>query len=112
MNNSDQKIIGNASSDGVRFNLRFEYRLLVIGLLLAVVAIAGNWFYYNHQYKNASTNAGQMLSAVADLKAMELSAWMQERRGDAELARVSLIVQQLVTEPENPDRRAVASRVL
>jgi PAS domain S-box-containing protein len=91
---------------------RPDLHLLILGLLLAVVITAGGWLYYRHLATEARRTTQESLSAVADLKAQELSNWMNERLGDAEVARASVVVGGVAVNPNSAEvRRAAIIRV-
>lgn len=52
---------------------RFEKYLSGLGLLLVVLICAGGWGYYQYQSTQAREAARKSLSAIADLKAEEIS---------------------------------------
>src|ERR1700722_11525625 len=93
-------------------NHRLGLPLLILGLLLAVVITACGWLYYRHLAVEARRSTQESLSTVADLKAQELSNWMNERLGDAEVARSSAVVGGVVANPNSAEvRRAAIIRI-
>ncbi|HEY4415348.1 MAG TPA: PAS domain S-box protein [Verrucomicrobiae bacterium] len=88
--------------------MRFEKWLFGLGLLLIVLICAGGWFYYQYQATQAREAARESLSTIADLKADEISNWLKERLGDAEVARTSVIAKGIVSHPNNPEAREAA----
>lgn len=58
--------------------------LLAVFFILAVVAVASGYAYYQSQKTLMRTQQERYLSAVADLKIQQLADWRQERLKDAE----------------------------
>lgn len=69
--------------------------------MLAIFIGAGGWLFYKHQSAKTLALARESLQTMADLKAVRISDWLKERRGDAEVTGVSLIAKQTVTSPGN-----------
>ena len=86
--------------------------VIVMVLLLTTIVTTGGWCYYRHLAAEARLTTQESLSAIADLKAHELSNWMRERLGDAEVARMSVVVDNVVLKPKDPEAyRAAFTRV-
>ena len=63
-----------------------EVGLLALALVF-MTAIGGiGWFNFNRQQTAARKDIEKELTTIADLKASRIAGWMQERRGDAEVA--------------------------
>ncbi|HEY1661431.1 MAG TPA: PAS domain S-box protein [Verrucomicrobiae bacterium] len=99
-----------SSKQGTPLQPRFEKRLLGLGLLLIVLICAGGWFYFHYQSIQARDAARESLATIADLKADEISSWLKERRGDAEVARTSVIARGVVANPNSPEAHEAAER--
>ncbi len=97
-----------SSRDETLSQSRFEKRLLGLGLILTVLICAGGWFFYQYQSTQARKVARDSLSTIADLKAEEIANWLTERRGDAEVARTSVIARGVVSNPDNLGAREAA----
>ncbi len=78
---------------------------VLIAVGVAVVISAGGWFYYRHLYAEARRSVQDSLTAIADLKAEDIQNWMRERRGDAEVARDSVVIKRTVAQPDSDDVR-------
>jgi PAS domain S-box-containing protein len=74
----------NISTRPVR---RGRGKFLAFFLLFAAVIGVGGWQYFNQKRAEARQTASNELAAIADLKAGQISNWLKERRGDAEIAR-------------------------
>src|SRR5579862_6456757 len=90
-----------APSSGRRSSGHFV--LLAVGL--AALISTGGWFYYRHLYAATRTSVQDSLTAIADLKAEDIQNWMRERRGDAEVARASVVIKGTVAQPDSADVR-------
>lgn len=75
---------------------------------LVVLISAGGWFYYQYQATQAREAARESLATIADLKAEEISNWLRERQGDAEVVRTSLVAKELMANPNSPEAREAA----
>jgi PAS domain S-box-containing protein len=91
---------------------RFAWRAWGLTLVLAVAIGSGAWSYFKRQKAEARRAMEESLASIADLKAQGIVAWMKERRGDAEVARSSLVVQNFLADPDNPNTRDVLSRMI
>lgn len=73
--------------------------------LLAPGLAASGYFYYAHQKKHIQQELRDELSAIADLKVDQITAWQKERLGDAEVFRsnemFTSLAQQFISHPSN-----------
>ncbi len=80
---------------------------LLTFLLLAAGIIGVGMFYYRSYAKQQRAEVGQQLSAIADLKVVELTQWRKERLGYANLlfqnAAFSVVVQRFFESPDDAD---------
>ena len=80
---------------------------LLTFLLLAAGIIGVGMFYYRSHAKQQRAEVGQQLSAIADLKVVELTQWRKERLGYANLlfqnAAFSVVVQRFFESPDDAD---------
>jgi hypothetical protein len=53
---------------------------------MITLVLAAGLLGYSHELSQARAEKGRMLATVADLKVRQVSAWLDERRSDAELA--------------------------
>jgi PAS domain S-box-containing protein len=78
-----------------------------------VVAVSiGGWSYFKRQQTETRRATQESLKSIADLKSEEIVAWMKERRGDAEVGRSSVIVQQLLANPDDPVTRESVRKMI
>ncbi len=82
---------------------------MAVGVLVAALAIACGWLYYQRLHSEARLTIETSLGAIADLKATDLAHWMVERRGDAEVARSSMAAR-AIAESDHPESSAAAYR--
>ncbi len=81
---------------------RFGGHLIVLlAIILTVVLTAGGWLYYKHQYGEAHEAMQESLTSIAELKSEDMRNWIHERRGDAEVARFSGAVKDVLSQPDN-----------
>src|ERR1700722_17591331 len=95
---------GNYALDGRHFGSR----VALFSILLVAILSIGGWLYYRHMYNEAYGTMRESLSSVAGLKSEGIQNWMNERRGDAEVARSGHVVKDALREPVNSDLRAQA----
>ena len=88
---------------------KIDRRYFAIALLLAGVVSIGGWIICQHQYSSALKTAHETLISVADLKVTAIENWMNERRGDTEVMRNSLMVRGLLMNPGSTEARQLAA---
>jgi PAS domain S-box-containing protein len=72
---------------------RRSARPLILGFVVLTVFIAaGGYWAWRLQAQSIRTQAGRSLVAVGDLKAEQISAWLGERRGDAQIIRFDPLI--------------------
>lgn len=84
---------------------------LVAVIVLALVLVGSGWIYYRWQAGILRAQAARQLTAVAQLKADELSAWRRERLSDARFYSNNLALARLVARAlgPTPDPEAMLS---
>ena len=107
MNNLVQNI---SSKDGTLAHQRLKIHPLALGLLLALAVGTGGWLYYRHEYAVASKTAQDTLASIADLKVKTIENWMNERLGDTEVMRDSMMARGVLLNPTSPDARQLAAK--
>ena len=80
-------------------NLQVMFVFLVFLFLLAIGIT--EWFYFKNQKNFVRKEAQGMHGIIADLNAAQIESWMDERRGDAEMAFNKPIAQKFLAEPDN-----------
>ncbi len=77
--------------------------VLFIGLpiLSAAVICAGAWCYYQLQFDHTLRTARESLNDIADLKSQSITQWLNERRGDAEIVRTSMLGRGMINDPSS-----------
>lgn len=81
---------------------RLTMRLYLPAAVFIAGAIAAGALFLKHQAEEAFRAAEYSLGSITRLKAGQIAGWIQERRGDAAMARTSLIVQQFLATPDDP----------
>jgi PAS domain S-box-containing protein len=80
---------------------RYGWRYLVI-ISLLVAAFGGGGLYYSSSNRQKNRRSAQReLAAIADLKVGQISSWLRERRGDAEVARYDTRISRFLNDPAN-----------
>ena len=64
---------------------RVPWPLALIFLFLAAAVTVSGYFYHSHQKKSVLLEQTAQLQAFADLKAIEIRNWLEERMGDAQV---------------------------
>ncbi|HTB84190.1 MAG TPA: PAS domain S-box protein [Candidatus Sulfotelmatobacter sp.] len=99
-----------SSRDGTLSLQRLKIQLSALGLLLALAVGLGGWLYYRHEYAIASQAAQETLVSIADLKVKAIENWMNERLGDTEVMRDSMMARSVLLNPASPDARQLAAK--
>ncbi len=91
-------------------NDRIPYPLVLVFVLLATGIVTVGRLYFRSQEKQHREQVERQLSAVAELKASELTQWRTERLGDASIffenTAFSALVRRAFGNPEDAEARA------
>jgi PAS domain S-box-containing protein len=91
---------------------RFGWRIWALALVFAATVGGGAWSYFKQQQAETRRATEEALASIADLKAQAIVAWMKERRGDAEVARSSLVVRNFLADPDDPNARDTLQKMI
>jgi len=81
------------------------WRYPALVLLFALAIGGGGLYLFHYEREGARRDAKKELTAIADLKAGQITNWLQERRGDAEIAREYPRAVEFLADPTNESLR-------
>jgi two-component system, cell cycle sensor histidine kinase and response regulator CckA len=83
--------------------------IIFIFLLLIIIIFVADYSYYQFQRKRVIEEKQDELTAIADLKIMQISQWRNERLGDAEMVFENAVIARQVRScfqsPNEPNRK-------
>jgi PAS domain S-box-containing protein len=77
---------------------RSAWPLIVGFAVLAVLIAAAGYWAWRQQAQSMQRRAERSLAAVGELKANQITAWLKERRGDAEMIRANPLISAAVAD--------------
>ena len=80
----------------------FAWRYIVLGLIFVLGIAIGGWFIFQSQQAQTRSTTHETLAAIANLKAGEIAAWVQEKNNNAQTILTSHQVRHFLEEPDNP----------
>ena len=74
--------------------------LITFAVFVAIVVVVGGVTYavYRQQLRTIRTKTADQLISIGGLKARQISAWLQERRGDANTLHADEPIERLITQ--------------
>ena len=92
---------------------KIPWHLIIIFLLLGIGIGASGYFYYKDQKEQMKKHIGEELTAIADLKADQISNWRKERMGDAKVIfENSIVISASFDWLKNPQDLVLKQRIL